>query len=370
MNISQAMKMHLKHPAPARDARGRAWRREARGNARRNLDAWVDAHLPMEMRARAKARWFAGWRQQLALLLEAYGRRREDGGVASFETTRSRSDVLYLAFRQLREELGCKLQDVRIFRTRHLRKLVSLWISQGIEASTINLRLSVLRAFARWIGKAGVVPRTNDLGRIGMSPRCAARVSVAMEDKSWEGMDKEAVFRAIDAEDRRYGLIFRIQDAFGLRRLEAIRFCPHEDDRGDRLCIFAGTKGGRLRFVPVASAEDRALVHACKEVCTPHDSLSGKDVPLKLARRRYKHLAERFGITRLGLGVTGHGLRHGYIHRRYREAFGVEVPVRDGDSPRAAGTAAVEAKKDIAEAAGHSRASIISAYTGRSARRN
>ena len=47
----------------------------------------------------------------------------------------------------------------------------------------------------------------------------------------------------------------------------------------------------------MASVADRALVHACKEVCTPHDSLSGKDVPLKLARRRYKHLAERFRIT-------------------------------------------------------------------------
>jgi integrase len=87
-------------------------------------------------------------------------------------------------------------------------------------------------------------------------------------------------------------------------------------------------------------------------------------VPLKLARRRYKHLAERFGITRLGLGVTGYGLRHGYIHRRYRAAFGVEVPVRDGGSPRVVGAAAVEAKKEIAEAVGHSRASILTAYAG------
>ena len=119
-----------------------------------------------------------------------------------------------------------------------------------------------------------------------------------------------------------------------------------------------------------AAAEDRALLASCREVVAPHDSLSGKDVPLKLARRRYKHLAERFGITRLGLGVTGHGLRHGYIHRRYRQTFGVEVSVRDGDSPRVVGAAAEEAKKEIAEAVGHSRASVISAYTGRAARRN
>ena len=88
--------------------RGRECRRESRGNARRNLDAWVDARLPCELRARAKARWFAGWRQQLALLLQAFGRVREDGKIAAFETTRSRGDVLFLVFRQLREELDRK----------------------------------------------------------------------------------------------------------------------------------------------------------------------------------------------------------------------------------------------------------------------
>jgi integrase len=386
----------------------RARERESRGNARRNLDAWVDAHLPIAMRARAKACWFRGWRQQLALLLEAFGGRREDGGVASFETQRSRSDVLYLVFGQLRDKLGCKLQDVRVFRTRHLRKLLAHWVASRIEASTINLRLSVLRAFARWIGKAGVVPGVKELASIGFSPEVAARVTYAVKDRSWEsvqgsslgplssvalakgesrrqrpttadldsrpaetqadvGAPKEAILRAVEAADRRYGLIFRMQDAFGLRRLEAIMFRPHEDDRGGHLAILAGTKGGRPRRVPVATAEQRALVDECKAAVAKDDSLSGKGTSLKTARRRYKHLAERCGVTKSALGVTGHGLRHGYLHRRYYEELGVEVPVRGG-ARRMTGRQSREAKRRMAEEMGHSRASILSAYCGRGGR--
>lgn len=398
----------------------RARERECRGNARRNLDAWVDAQLPMAMRARAKACWFRGWKQQLALLLEAYGGRREDGGVASFETQRSRSDVLYLAFGQLREKLGCKLQDVRVFRTRHLQRLIAHWKESGIEASTINLRLSVLRAFARWIGKAGVVPGVKDLGSIGFGPEVAARVTYATRNKSWDvhgahrsselgrphqspvasakdprgvsdrglvqpalgagidanardpvpsQFDKEGVLAAIDAADRRYGLIFRVQDAFGLRRLEAIMFRPHEDDRGDHLAILAGTKGGRPRKVPIATPAQRALVNECKEAVAKGDSLSGKGLTLKAARRRYKHLAEKVGITRAGLGVTGHGLRHGYLHREYRREVGVDVPVREASAPRPRGRIARDARRRLAEAMGHSRASILTAYGGTNRRR-
>lgn len=59
-----------------------------------------------------------------------------------------------------------------------------------------------------------------------------------------------------------------------------------------------GTKGGRLRRVPVVTAEQRPLLDECKAVVARGDSLSGKELPLKLARRRYKHYAEKLGITR------------------------------------------------------------------------
>jgi hypothetical protein len=64
----------------------------------RCLDAWMDQHLPMAMRAGegVPAPWMAA---TVGALLEAYGRRHEDGGVASFETHRSRNDVLCLAFK-------------------------------------------------------------------------------------------------------------------------------------------------------------------------------------------------------------------------------------------------------------------------------
>lgn len=177
-------------------------------------------------------------------------------------------------------------------------------------------------------------------------------------------VDKVEIFAALDAIDHRYGLIFRMQDLFGLRRLEAICFRPHEDDRGDHLAILAGTKGGRLRRVPVVTAEQRALVDECKAIAAREDSLSGKELPLKAARRRYKHYAEKLGITRARLGVTGHGLRHGYLHRRYRDALGAEVPVRGGSERSPRGAIARQAKRQLAEEMGHSRTSVLTAYSG------
>ncbi len=120
--------------------------------------------------------------------------------------------------------------------------------------------------------------------------------------------------------------------------------------------------------MPVAAAEQRALLEECKAAVERGDSLSGKEVALKVARRRYKHLAEKLGITRAALGVTGHGLRHGYAHRRYRAVFGEEVPVLAGRATRVTSLEAREAKREIAQAMGHSRASVLWAYCGSASR--
>jgi integrase len=353
--------------------------RERKGNARRKLNAWVDRNLPAELRQQAKDRWFeGGWREQLAILLKAYGDRREDGGVAAFETQRARSETLFLAFGQLREDLGCKLNDVRIFATKHLRKLIALWIARGQGSATINQRLSILRSFARWIRKPGVVPSTNDLERIGFDPEVAKRVSVATQDKSWENIDKAALLAEIEKYDLRFGLIFQLQDLFGLRKQEAIMFCPHEHHHEhsikvwdgpplkswEHLGVIAGTKGGKFRQVPVTSEAQRELLARCEAAVARNDSMSGKERPLRAARRRYEKIAERFGITRKEIGVTGHGLRHGYAHERHRQEFGQEPPVRDAAAQRTKGPVAKVKRSKVAEELGHSRASITAAYCG------
>ena len=354
--------------------------RDRKENARRKLNAWVERCLPPEVREQAKARWFnGGTREQLAILLKSFGSIRENGKVASFETLKARQETLYLAFGQLRDELGCKMADVRVFKAKHVRRLIGLWIAKGNEPSTINKRLSILRTFARWIGKPGVVPGVDKLAHVGYSPKVAARRSAATEDKSWGHVEKEALIARVEQYDLRYGLILRLQDLFGLRKLEAIMFCPHEDHREgfiqvwdgepakswEHLAILAGTKGGRFREVIVETDAQRALITRCKAVVEPQDSMSGKLLrSLQAARRRYDSVAGKFGIRKRALGKTGHGLRHGYVHEQYRQAFGQEPPVRDPESPRPKGPNARQKRKEIMLAVGHSRPTIITAYSG------
>lgn len=339
-------------------------RRLQRLNGRHNLKQWVDIYIRRDRRERAMALWPHGWKMQLALVLDEFGGLREDGTRASHQTRETRGDILYLTFQELHDELGCKINDVRTFSTRHVRKLLQLWISSGIASATIATRLTVLRLFAGWIGKTGMVPQLKGLARLGFDPSIAQRTTVAVENKAWDGIDKEGLFAAIERVDVRFGLVFRAQDAFGLRRLEAIRFCPHEHDRGTHLAIVVGSKGGRPREIPVASAEARALLDRCKSIVPTGDSLSGKDLSLLKAKNRYNYVARKFGITRGQLGVTGHGLRHGYAHQLFRSAFGQEPPVLDLSCPQPTGPEAMAKRLEIAEALGHSRPGVTTAYTG------
>lgn len=213
--------------APSRRA-GKALRRIERAERMRDF---IERRMPFEMRERAIRGWARGYQVQLALLLEAFGARRVNGRNASFRTRESRGEVLYPAFAALRQ-MDYKIDNVMCLRTAHVQALIARWVAEGNAASTINQRLSVLRIFAGWIGKAGLVPPLAKLGALGFDPSVAGRKSTAQRDKSWDRseIDKEAILAAIEDYDLRYGLIFRLCDMFGLRKQEAVRWCPHEHD--------------------------------------------------------------------------------------------------------------------------------------------
>ena len=53
-----------------------------------------------------------------------------------------------------------------------------------------------------------------------------------------------------------------LQQAFGLRREEAIKFIPDYADQGDHLVLKPSwTKGGKARVIPVRTAEQRAVLN-------------------------------------------------------------------------------------------------------------
>ena len=58
-----------------------------------------------------------------------------------------------------------------------------------------------------------------------------------------------------------------LQQAFGLRREEAIKFQPSYADHGDHIALKSSwTKGGRSRVVPITTPEQRAVLDQAQHI--------------------------------------------------------------------------------------------------------
>lgn len=80
----------------------------------------------------------------------------------SQRTKEKRWMVLFNAFRDLRE-LGFKLDDPRHLRLKHVIALARHWERVRQSPSTIENKLSILRTYAAWIGKATIIPASTEL---------------------------------------------------------------------------------------------------------------------------------------------------------------------------------------------------------------
>lgn len=301
-----------------------------------------------------------GWKASLAAVLKAHNNAKVDGSVASHATRDKRADVLYAGFKLLREQ-GYKLDSVQSFRGKHMEVLAKAWEERGLSSSTLQNNLSTFRIFAGWIGKAGMVERTDKY----VSPGAASRSSINTQDKSWTaaGVDVAAKLAEVAAKDARVGLQVALQAIFGLRAREAMQLRPHVADKGPYLALTVGTKGGRDRVVPIDTPEKRELIDRAKTFAASKlASTSDPNRTLAQAKNHYYHVLRACGITRAD-GITGHGLRHGYANDRYEQIAGQPSPVRGGTAPDPDTDQA--ARLEVAEELGHSRESVTTHYLGR-----
>jgi integrase len=316
-----------------------------------------------------------GWRKQVAFVCATLlNRRVAKKGFVGEATAHRRHEIMMLSFQQLRE-MGYKFEYITQFATRHADALFQRWADERLSASTITNRRTVLAFFTECIHKPGIIQQKENFARHGVDPALLARSTVTKVDKSWSGggVDLAHVLRCADERDARIGLILRAMLAFGLRVLEAVRLQPHEADKGSILAsrdaqaldIDKGTKGGRHRLVPIDTPALRALVDDMKRVVPPGDSLSGKHRKLDAALRWYYREIAKLGITKDQLGVTSHGLRHEYVHQRLAEQ-GVTAPVKAVKvaRPKKSRDEVRQARRSVAELVGHSRPTIITAYSG------
>jgi hypothetical protein len=301
------------------------------------------------------------WKASLAEVLRTHNRVRSGGSVASYLTQEKRGDVLFAGFAKLRE-LGYRLEDVRQFKGRHMQALADAWVKEGLGTSALQNYISTFRTFAGWIGKAGMVLRTEDY----VGPEKARRTSINTEDKSWsaKGVDVDAKIAEVRAVDPRIAMQLELQQAFKLRPSEAMQLRPHLADRGHYLAINWGTKGGRDRVVDIATPQQRDVLDRAKALAaTPSASMCDPSLTLKQAKGHYYRVVAKCGITKATGAITSYGLRHAGANDRYKELTGEDSPVRGG------GDVDPEldrhARQIIAEELGHSRQHIVTNYIGR-----
>ncbi|WP_066732998.1 helix-turn-helix domain-containing protein [Cupriavidus sp. D384] len=278
---------------------------------------------------------------------------------ASLKTQERRMYTVCRSFVELRER-GFMLESPYSLRHKHVQALVNRWVEEGQTGGTIENKLSHLKALCQWLGKHDLIRPLGDY--TDREAHGLVRSYVTRKDKSWEanGVDAMAVIADIEKDDPRVAIQLKLQSAFGLRVEESwsLKIATALKNL-DTLRVVDGTKGGRKREVPI-----RLQLLVLEQAARLVDPLSGSTTPssynIKRWRSRYNSVLRKHGVYKKGLGVTSHGLRHGWAHQMYEELAGVPAPIKGGEAPDL--EAHRQAIQAIVLAAGHSKPSKSGAY--------
>jgi integrase len=367
----------------------------------------------------------SGWRHELTLLIANNVAKRTGSkpGVTSFKTQQERRACLLMIFETL-HKLGFAIEKPENLGGRHVEALVNHWNGAGLivgsprlATSTVDNYLSHLRIFAKWVGKPALVQSlpaycAGDAERQGRDYGAKRDKTITPAQlNEWLGRARKA------DPSGRLGAMLLLEAFLGLRSKEAYMFRPHSaivrrmkrqwianmtDTREDsyeyadstantdavELSKRSGTKGGRPRYIELWHPVQRQVVeHAaglCKAGCALgwYDDLEyqlryRQENPsdlrpqwLKMTANRYRSLMHRHVMNLEVDGFTGHDLRASFaIHRL--EEMGYTPAIKAGiitqQSSRTKSKLAKQAREQVMQDLGHSRASIGGAYYGKEA---
>jgi integrase len=307
-------------------------------------------------------------KNELLRIIEQHNRLRSGntGKQASTKTQRERKQILLLAFSQL-WMLGYKIQHPESLGGKHIEQLAKYWQQNGIAARTLHARMSALRVFARWIKKDGLVKNTEAY----FPPNAIARSGIATTNKEWlsAGIDPLAIIEKARLIDERLALYLALMYFFGLRVKEALEFRPLNSmiENGVAIEIREGTKGGRLRHVPLNTPEQLTVFRwACALAKkSPSGRLRWPDMTWRQAQNHFYYLLRsRLIINRKEVGVSAHGLRHGYAQVKYRQLTGLRTPIEGGALGKIDRDTHQIANISVSRALGHSRTAVTAMYYG------
>jgi integrase len=295
----------------------------------------------------------------------------------------------------LLHQLGHRARP-RNFSERHIHSLMAYWTAapeplnippaivtarrptKPYSAAYIQQQLSFLRAYTEWLGKPGMILAAE---RYVDDKSLVTRTYSAKRDKSWvgNGVDSRDAIERVARIDKHVAVQLQLIMAFGLRRKEAVMFCPHDAEvpahampanhpPGERYLSFLrikrGTKGGRLRYTAVRTDAQRLALAEAEDLAYGKRGHVGRPgLSLKQSLDHFSNVVRQVGLTRSELGVTPHGLRHQFASDLYFDISGLKPPVQRGEMI-ADHEAMVDAYHQVARQLGHNRPQISNAYLG------
>ncbi|NOR37171.1 MAG: integrase [Woeseiaceae bacterium] len=270
----------------------------------------------------------------------------------SYGTQVQRERMLTLIANQL-HDAGYRRMNAKSLRPKHIEALTQLWLQSGTAAGTMKNRMSAIRWWARKVNKQNVVARSND--HYGLPRR--QYVSGASKAKT---IESEHLTRITDPYVR---ISLELQQAFGLRREEAIKIQPGIADRGEMLWLKPSwTKGGREREIPIRTEEQRDILERARKLAGKGSLIPSHKTYVQQLRL-YEGQCIRAGLSRM------HGLRHAYAQRRFEELTGFKAPTAGGPNRQTmtADELALDkkARMVISKELGHNREAITVVYLGR-----
>jgi hypothetical protein len=249
----------------------------------------------------------------LTYTLRALCQRNRDG---SHATQADRQRTLMLASRQLREA-GFRRMRASSLKSKHVEALLERWQAEALAVGTIKNRLANLRWWGEKVGRAGIIPADND--RLAVPERRF----VTNESKARDLGDN--LGRVSDPHVR---VSLALQQAFGLRREESIKFQPSYADRGDSIALKGSwTKGGRPRTVPITTSEQRTVLDLAHQLAGAGSLIPGHKSYIQ-QRHIYDGQCKAAGLSHM------HGLRHHYAQERYEALTGWKSPAAGGPVAR------------------------------------
>lgn len=282
--------------------------------------------------------------------------------VGSHTTQADRMSMLKAIAIELKQEY--RLQKLDNLKAKHISGLVSKWQREEKSVATIKNRVASLRYLANDVlEKRNMIPATN--AELGID----RRTHDFNTDKGWTPSQE---FKENLPENQQIHV--DLMRHLGLRYEEAAKFRPHDADKGNKISVYWGTKGGRDREIEITNDQQREVLDRAKEFVDQNrqESIIPREMTWKKFDDHSRNIYTQAGMTKEGVG-TPHGLRHQYAQDRYEAITGWKPPAQMSEADRKEFKASMgQAEKDIDARArllvsselGHGRIDVVANYIG------